>query len=120
MKAIPKATFHRWVNEGKIKKARDLEGWCLLNKTLVHQGMEPVDVEEFRFVLDGKGRALDNRMIERLWRSVKYDDIYIRAYESTRELYVGLERYFDRYAQRRHQGIRMSPEQKYAEVPPCH
>ncbi|QYY37403.1 hypothetical protein [Ruficoccus sp. ZRK36] len=48
LKAIPKATFHRWVSEGKIKKARDLEGWYLLNKTLVHQGMEPVDVEEFR------------------------------------------------------------------------
>jgi putative transposase len=30
---------------------------------------------------DGKGRALDNVMIERLWRTVKYDDIYIRGYE---------------------------------------
>lgn len=47
-KAVPKATFHRWVAEGKIKKARDLDGWYLLNKTLVHQGMEPVDVSEFR------------------------------------------------------------------------
>lgn len=72
---------------------------------------------KIRISMDGKGRALDNRMIERLWRSVKYDDIYIRAYESMHELYLGLKRYFDKYAQRRHQGIRMSPEQKYAEIP---
>jgi putative transposase len=72
---------------------------------------------KIRISMDGKGRALDNRMIERLWRSVKYDDIYIRAYESMHELHLGLKRYFVKYAQRRHQGIRMSPEQKYAEIP---
>lgn len=44
-------------------------------------------------------------------------DIYIRAYESMHDLYLGLKRYFDKYAQRRHQDIRMSPEQKYAEIP---
>jgi len=72
-----------------------------------------------RISMDGKGRALDNRMIERLWRSVKYDDIYIRAYESMPELHRGLRRYFDKYNQRRHQGIHMSPEQKYkgAQIP---
>ena len=42
--------------------------------------------------MDGKGRALDNVMIERLWRTVKYDDIYIRGYETMAELYQGLKR----------------------------
>lgn len=52
-------------------------------------------------------------MIERLWRSVKYDDVYIRAYESMPDPYQGLKRYFHKYNQRRHQGIHMTPEQKH-------
>lgn len=68
---------------------------------------------QIRISMDGKGRALDNRMIERLWRSVKYDDIYIRAYESMSELYQGLGRYFEKYNNRRHQGINESPQQRY-------
>jgi putative transposase len=68
---------------------------------------------QIRISMDGKGRALDNRMIERLWRSVKYDDIYIRAYESMCELYQGLGRYFEKYNNRKHQGINESPKQRY-------
>ena len=49
---------------------------------------------EIRISIDGKGRALDNVMIERLWRTVKYDDIYIRCYESMAELYQGLSAFF--------------------------
>ena len=64
--------------------------------------------------MDGKGRALDNRMIERLWRSVKYDDIYIRGYESMAELYQGLGGYFKKYNARKHQGLNgLSPQQCY-------
>jgi putative transposase len=47
--------------------------------------------------MDGRGRAKDNPVIERLWRSVKYEDIYIRDYADAQELRVGLERYFDFY-----------------------
>ena len=47
--------------------------------------------------MDGKGRWIDNVFIERLWRSVKYEDIYLRAYENGRDLQVGLTRYFDFY-----------------------
>ena len=36
--------------------------------------------------MDGKGRWLDNVFVERLWRSVKYEDIYLRAYETPRAL----------------------------------
>lgn len=63
--------------------------------------------------MDGKGRALDNVMIERLWRTVKYDDIYIRGYETMMELYRGLDAFFKKYNARRHQTLGMSPEQKY-------
>jgi putative transposase len=45
--------------------------------------------------MGGKGRWIDNVFIERLWRSVKYEDIYLRAYENGRDLQTGLTRYFD-------------------------
>jgi len=66
-----------------------------------------------RISMDGKGRALDNVMIERLWRTVKYDDIYIKAYETIPELYQGLSAFFHKYNTRKHQSLGMSPEQKY-------
>ena len=65
--------------------------------------------------MDGKGRALDNVMIERLWRTVKYDDIFIRGYETMSELYKGLSVFFRKYNTRKHQTLGMSPEQKYRE-----
>ena len=54
-----------------------------------------------RISMDGKGRWIDNVFIERLWRSVKYEDIYLRAYENGRDLQSGLTRYFDFYNRRR-------------------
>jgi len=47
--------------------------------------------------MDGKGRALDNIFIERLWRSVKYEDIYLKGYRSLPAAETGLENYFDFY-----------------------
>ncbi len=38
--------------------------------------------------MDGRGRALDNVFVERLWRSVKYEDVYIKDYESVRDAYT--------------------------------
>ncbi len=55
--------------------------------------------------MDGKGRWIDNVFIERLWRSVKYQDVYIKEYRSLGELRMGLKRWFDRYDRRRHQGL---------------
>jgi putative transposase len=68
---------------------------------------------EIKISMDGKGRALDNVMIERLWRTVKYDDIYIRGYETMGELYQGLSAFFRKYNTRKHQTLGMSPEDKY-------
>ena len=56
--------------------------------------------------MDGKGRALDNVFTERLWRSVKYEEIYLADYESPRAAHRGLARYFEFYNyQRPHQAL---------------
>lgn len=56
--------------------------------------------------MDGKGRAIDNVFIERLWRSVKYESIYLNPPESGIDLYEQIKRYFHYYNnERRHQGI---------------
>jgi putative transposase len=55
---------------------------------------------------DGRGRALDNVFVERLWRSVKYEDIYIKDYERVPELESGLTAYFLFYDEDRpHQSL---------------
>ena len=51
--------------------------------------------------MDGKGRAFDNIMVERLWRTVKYEDVYIRDYQTPAEARLGLQRYFTFYNHRR-------------------
>jgi putative transposase len=51
--------------------------------------------------MDGRGRALDNVFIERLWRTVKYEDIYLRGYETALELERGLAAYFEFYCYER-------------------
>jgi putative transposase len=56
--------------------------------------------------MDGRGRCLDNVFVERLWRSVKYEDVFIRGYEGVAELRAGLARYFRFYnEERRHQSL---------------
>lgn len=54
-----------------------------------------------RISMDGRGRALDNVFIERLWRSVKYEDLYLRDYADGHELHAGLKRYFRFYNHQR-------------------
>ena len=56
--------------------------------------------------MDGRGRALDNIFVERLWRSVKYEDIYLKGYATVPELLLGLTEYFAFYnGERPHQGL---------------
>jgi putative transposase len=47
--------------------------------------------------MDGRGRALDNVFIERLWWSVKYEEVYLKAYDTVADLHEGLRRYFEFY-----------------------
>jgi putative transposase len=59
-----------------------------------------------RISMDGRGRYLDNIFIERLWRTVKYEDIYIKQYDTVPALYAGLEDYFYLYNyERPHQSL---------------
>ena len=53
-----------------------------------------VEAAGIRVSMDGRGRALDNVFIERLWRSVKYEDLYLKAYDDGRALHEGLTNYF--------------------------
>lgn len=56
--------------------------------------------------MDGKGRAIDNIFIERLWKSVKYECVYLKAFEDGVQLYEGLQSYFDFYNNERlHQSL---------------
>ena len=65
-----------------------------------------LEAREIKISMDGKGRALDNVFVERLWRSVKYEEIYPKNYESMRALRHGLTKYFAFYNQERpHQGL---------------
>ena len=54
-----------------------------------------------RLSMDGKGRAFDNIFVERLWRTVKYENVYLRGYESVRECKAGLNDYIAFYNDRR-------------------
>jgi putative transposase len=47
--------------------------------------------------MDGRGRALDNVFTERLWRTVKYEEVYLKNYRTFREARLGIQKYFEFY-----------------------
>jgi len=56
--------------------------------------------------MDGRGRCMDNIFVERLWRSLKYEEVYLKDYASVTEARAGIERYFRFYNQDRlHQSL---------------
>jgi putative transposase len=70
-----------------------------------------------RISMDGIGRALDNILIERFWRTLKYEDIYFRGYSTMMELKAGLARYFHLYnCERFHESLEYeTPDEIYYE-----
>ncbi|MFP4466262.1 MAG: IS3 family transposase [Candidatus Goldiibacteriota bacterium] len=67
---------------------------------------EILEGNKIKISMDGRGRAHDNIIVERLWRSVKYDDVYPNGYETMFECEVGLKRYFNLYNNTRlHQSL---------------
>lgn len=61
---------------------------------------------DIRISMDGRGRALDNIFVERLWRTVKYEDVYLKQYDSVNRLREGLGEYFQFYNEERcHQSL---------------
>jgi len=74
-----------------------------------------LNAHDIRISMDGRGRWLDNVFIERLWRSVKYEDVYLKAYDSIPAARQGLTTYFEFYnCRRRHQSLdRKTPDSVY-------
>ena len=68
--------------------------------------IDALTAADIRISMSGKGRAFDNILAERLWRTVKYEDVYLHQYADGHELIAALERYFDYYNHRRlHQSL---------------
>lgn len=79
-------------DQGSQFTSRDFSGTIIQNQV--------------KMSMDSKGRALDNICIERFWRSLKYEDIYLRDYRSFSDLRIGLSNYFNFYNHRRvHQSL---------------
>ena len=77
-----------------------------------------VEAADIRMSMDGRGRYLDNIFIERLWRSLKYEDIYLKDYESVSALIDGVDAYLDFYNwERPHQSFDYdTPAQVYHQL----
>lgn len=75
----------------------------------------PLKQEQVKISMDGKGRCLDNIWIERLWRTVKYEEVYLKEYQKVMEAFKGLESYFGYYNWKRpHQSLDyQTPAQVY-------
>jgi putative transposase len=77
-----------------------------------------LDQRGVRISMDGRGRALDNAFVERLWRSVKWEEVYMNSYQSVRDAWQGLNRYFVYYNQERpHQALGyLTPAEVYTQL----
>ena len=75
---------------------------------------------DVRISMDGKGRCLDNIFVERLWRSLKYEEVYLHAYRDLIEARAGIGRYFDYYNHDRdHQALGyQTPDAFYRSMQP--
>ncbi len=67
-----------------------------------------------RIIMDGKGYWIDNVCIERLWCSVKYEEVNLQAYESLTQAKNSMEKYFNFYnTKRKHQTLKAKPDEVY-------
>lgn len=95
----------------------NLEHALMVNKPDIHnsdqgshftsnQYTEILASNDIQISMDGRGRCMDNIFTERLWRSVKYENVYIHSYQSIREARTGLHDYFEFYnTMRKHQSL---------------
>jgi putative transposase len=87
---------------GKPKIFNTDQGSQFTSQQFVRKVLE----NRIKLSMDSKGRALDNIFIERLWRSLKYEDIYLKEYRTYQELIAGLKNYFNFYNNKRiHQSL---------------
>ena len=129
--------YSRYVVNWSVSNSMDAE-WCrnCLEEAIQTQGKpEIINTDQgsqftsevfanyvlgqgIRLSMDGKGRAIDNAFIERLWRSVKYEKLYLYPPKDGMDLYLLLAEYFNYYnMERRHTGIdHQIPEQIYFQL----
>ena len=74
-----------------------------------------LEKENIRISMDGKGRATDNTWIERFWRNLKENHIYLNPADGGLELFEGVLGHLTYYHQKKHQSLGMSPEKRYNE-----
>jgi len=79
--------------------------------------IEYLEKEEIKVSMDGKGRALDNVYIERFWKSIKYDYVYLNPCDDGFELAKGIQNHIAYYNQKVHHTIGRAPEKVYMERP---
>lgn len=74
-----------------------------------------LEASGIRISMDGRGRVFDNIFVERLWRTVKYEEVYLHSYQTVREAYSSLARYFAFYnTERLHSSLSyMTPYEIY-------
>jgi putative transposase len=65
--------------------------------------------------MDGKGRATDNTWIERFWKSLKHNYVYLNPADNGLELHQGILNYIEYYHHKKHQSLGMSPESAYSQ-----
>lgn len=70
---------------------------------------------EIKISMDGKGRATDNVWIERFWKSLKYNYVYLNPCDNGLELFEGVQEYITYYHQKKHQTTKTSPDKMYEE-----
>jgi len=74
-----------------------------------------LEKEGIRISMDGKGRATDNIWIERFWKSLKYNYIYLNPCDNGLELFDGVQNHIAYYNQKKHQTIKKTPNEAYQE-----
>lgn len=80
-----------------------------------HAWVNYLESEEIKISMDGKGRATDNAWIERFWKSLKYNYVYINPCDTGLELFEGVQEYIAYYHDKNHQSLKTTPNKKYAE-----
>ena len=128
--------YSRFVLSWELSISLDV-GFCVtaLERALIHQRPEifnsdqgvqftstlfqaPLLAAQVRLSMDGRGRVFDNIFVERLWRSVKYEDVYIKDYTDVPQTRLGLSQYLHFYnTQRPHQSLEYrTPQSVYWEI----
>jgi putative transposase len=72
-----------------------------------------LEQEGVKISMDGKGRATDNAWIERFWKNLKYNYVYLNPCDNGLELFEGVQSHIEYYHQKKHQGIGMTPNDAY-------